>query len=276
MNRRSEAKSHDDQTVEEVRLPPSRKASFMHDVPTSGAAIDAAVRPRSSNRLLSTMSDADYALLFPHFEPVELSRGQVLVEPGQPIQWAWFFESGVGSVIAVSPEGSRVEAGLFGRDAVAPGSLVLGIAATPYQILVQLPGVGVRMPASALLRAMDASPSLRGLLNRYVQTMHTQCSYTALSNAIHQIDERCARWLLMVHDRTDGDEIQLTHESLSLMLAVRRPSVTTALHVLEGNRLIRADRGYITIRDRAALEEFAGDAYGASEQEYARLICPMK
>lgn len=80
----------------------------------------------------------------------------------------------------------------------------------------------------------------------------------------------------MVHHRVDGDDIELTHEFLSLMLAVRRPSVTTALHVLEGHRLIRADRGWLTIRDRAGLQTFAGDAYGRSEEEYARLIRPMK
>lgn len=102
-----------------------------------------------------------------------------------------------------------------------------------------------------------------------------QTSYTALSNAVHPVDERLARWLLMCHDRVDGDELALTHEFLSLMLAVRRPSVTTALHVLEGNRFITAERGYITIRDRRRLEEFAGDAYGRPEAEYKRLIGPM-
>lgn len=218
----------------------------------------------------------DFALLSPHLEPVELPRGQVLLEPGQPVEHAWFFECGIGSIIAVSPEGHKVEAGLFGRDAVAPAALILGIDTTPYQTLVQMPGHGHRIPAAAFGSAMAASPTLRGMMNRYLQTLNTQTSYTALSNALHQIDERCARWLLMVHDRVDGDDIQLTHEFLSLMLAVRRPSVTTALHVLEGNRLIRADRGWIQIRDRAGLEDFAGDAFGRPETEYARLIGPIK
>ena len=231
---------------------------------------------RVRNLLLSALSADDFALLSEYLEEVDLPRGQVLLEPGQPIEHAWFFESGVGSVIAVSPEGQKVEAGLFGRDGVAPGPLILGVHAAPYQTLVQLPGRGHRMPAAAFLSAMEASTTLRGLMNHYLQTLNTQTSYTALSNAMHQIDERCARWLLMTHDRVDGDEIQLTHDFLSVMLAVRRPSVTTALHVLEGNRLIRADRGTIQIRDRAGLEEFAGDAFGRPETEYARLIGPMK
>ena len=228
------------------------------------------------NILLAALSAEDFALLAQDLQPVELARAQTLLELGQRIEHAWFVEAGIGSLIAVSPEGHKVEAGLFGREAVAPAALILGSDTTSYQVVIQMAGHGHRIPAAALLSAIDASPSLRRVLNRYMQTLNTQTSYTALSNAIHQIDERCARWLLMVHDRVDGDDIQLTHEFLSLMLAVRRPSVTTALHVLEGNRLIRADRGWIQIRDRAGLEDFAGDAFGRPETEYARLIGPLK
>jgi CRP-like cAMP-binding protein len=86
------------------------------------------------------------------------------------------------------------------------------------------------------------------------------------------VSERLARWLLMCHDRVQGNEIELTHEFLSLMLAVRRPSITTSLHILEGNGFIKAERGNITIRNRAALEEFAHDAYGKPEMAYRRLM----
>jgi CRP-like cAMP-binding protein len=86
------------------------------------------------------------------------------------------------------------------------------------------------------------------------------------------VNERLARWILMCHDRISGDELSLTHEYISVMLAVRRPSVTTALHVLEGNGFIRSTRGIVTIRNRTALEEFARDAYGRPEEEYRRLM----
>lgn len=234
------------------------------------------VQLKLRNILLAKLSADDFAMLTPHLESVDLARGATLIAPNVPTPHAWFPETGVASVITVSPEGHRVEAGLFGRDGMGPAPLILGVDMIPYEITVQVGGHGLRMPASALIVALEQSPSMRRLFNFYLQTLHTQVAYTALSNAIHQVDERCARWLLMVHDRVDGDDIQLTHEFLSLMLAVRRPSVTTALHVLEGKRLIRADRGWVTIRDRAALEDFAGDAYGASEDEYRRLIGPMK
>lgn len=240
------------------------------------ASMPGSVLSSIRNILLSSLSLADFALISPHLEPVEFARGATLLEPGVPIEHVWFLESGVVSIIAVSPEGHRVEAALFGRDGVAPASAMLGIDAVPYQFVVQIAGHGHRMPVAAFRACLDASPAIRTLFGYYLQTLITQIAYTAMSNAIHQVDERCARWLLMVHDRVDGDDISLTHEFLSLMLAVRRPSVTTALHVLEGNRLIRADRGWLTIRDRVGLEQFAGDTYGRSEEEYRRLIGPFK
>lgn len=113
------------------------------------------------------------------------------------------------------------------------------------------------------------------LLHRSAHNLGTQVSYTALTNAVHHVDERLGRWLLMCHDRLREDEFQITHDFMALMLAVRRPSVTTSLHVLEGNRFIRAERSRITIRNRRALEEFAQDAYGRPEAEYA-ILFPLR
>ncbi len=228
------------------------------------------------NRLLRLLRPEDFARLAPHLEPVELRQDDVLVEPDQPFEHAYFFERGVGSVIAISREGQRVESGIFGRDGFAPVGLALGIGRSPYSMIVQVPGEGHRLPAGALREALEASPALRDLLLRFTHALSVQTSYTALSNAVHPIDERLARWLLMCHDRAAGDEVALTHEYMSIMLAVRRPSVTTALHVLEGNRFIRAQRGVITIIDRRRLEEFAGDVYGRPEAEYTQLIGPLR
>jgi len=226
------------------------------------------------NILLRRLRPEDFALLAPHLEAVELPRDMVLSEPDQPSEHAVFFERGVGSIIPTSPERQMVEAGLFGRDGFWPASLTLDTDRSPYQCIVQIAGEGHRMPVEALRQAMAESRPLRELLSRFAQTLTVQVSYTALSNAVHPIDERLARWLLMCHDRS-GNEMPLTHEFMGTMLAVRRPSVTTALHVLEGNGFIRGTRGVVTMRDRRAMEEFAGDAYGRPEAEYARLIGPL-
>lgn len=158
---------------------------------------------------------------------------------------------------------------------MAPTPLLMGATTSAHRINVQIEDDAWRIAKGPFLAAVDGSADLRILLLRYAQTLAVQTSFTALSNAVHQIDERLARWILMCDDRIDGRDILLTHEFMSVMLAVRRPSITTALHVLEGNGLIRAERGCIVVRDRKQLEAFAGDAYGKPEAVYRELIGTM-
>jgi CRP-like cAMP-binding protein len=155
---------------------------------------------------------------------------------------------------------------------MTPAYLILETAMTPYSIFMQVPGTGYRLPNETLFAVAQRSAPLRRLLLRYAYVLSIQTAYTGLSNSIHHVDVRLARWLLMCHDRTRSDQFSLTHEFLAVMLSVRRSSVTNALHMLEGNHLIYSERSLITIRDRSALEDFAGDAYGIPESEYVRLI----
>ena len=228
------------------------------------------------NRLLALMSPDDFGLLAPHLARVILKKGFVMVEMNEPIEQVYFLDSGIASIIAISPEGMEVEAGLFGREGMGPNAVVLGADSTPNKVLLQVPDDAWRISTPLLRQALAASPTLHNLLLRFVQTQIVQTTYTALSNAVHPVDERLARWLLMCADRSDDSEFPLTHDFLSIMLAVRRPSVTTSLHVLEGNGFIRAERGCLTIRNRAALEQFAGDSYGRPEDAYRQLIGPMR
>lgn len=230
----------------------------------------------TKNILLRAMPADDYGLLRPHMETVRLNKDDVLVAPNEPIAHVYFLDSGVTSVVAIAPDGSRIEAGLFGRDGVSALPIVYDADRTPNQTFVQIEGVGHRLPADRFREALGMSPTLHGLMLRFAQVMSVQAAHTALSNALHDLPERLARWLLMCHDRVDGDELPLTHEFMSIMLGVRRPGVTTALHVLEGGLLIRATRGRVTVRDRKRLEEYAQDAYGVPEAEYERLIAPMR
>ncbi|WP_241557223.1 Crp/Fnr family transcriptional regulator [Croceibacterium ferulae] len=233
-------------------------------------------KAETRNRLIRLMSEADHALLAPHMSRQRVSKCQVLLDRDQSADLVWFPESGVSSLITISPAGLSAENGLFGRDGFVPVPLVLGSNRGPQRAVVQVAGECQTVPVPEFLRAIAASPDLHHLLLRYTQTLRIQTAFTALSNAVHHIDERLARWLLMTHDRLDGTELPLTHEFLSTVLGVRRPSVTTALHVLEGKGFIRSERGCIIIRDRAALEQFARDSYGVPEAEYERLIGPLR
>jgi CRP-like cAMP-binding protein len=224
------------------------------------------------NRLLRTLSPEDFGLLQPHLSPIDLKRGDVLIEPNTPIEHVHFPEVGIASIVAVTTDSRRIEVGIYGRDGMSGTAVLLGSNQTPHENFYQVAGSALRMPSAQLRLAIRQSSTLHGLLLRYVQAFQIQTAYTALSNGGYSIEERLARWLLMCHDRIDGDELPLTHEFLGMMLGVRRSSVTLALQMLEGANVIRARRGHTTIVNREKLEEIAGDSYGPPETEYARLV----
>jgi len=228
------------------------------------------------NRILSLLETKDREPLLAKLEPVDLPRLSTLSEPNQPQEFSFFLEAGIGSIISRSPSGQTAEVGIFGAEGMSPPNSLFEDNQAPFKVFMQIAGYGHRIRNDDLFEALKHSHSMRRLLSRYAQTLFVQTAYTALSNATHRIDERLARWILMVHDRTVGDRLLLTHDFLAEMLNVRRPSVTTALHMLEGYRFIIAERGLVTVRDRAGLEAFAGDAYGAPEREFKRLIGAMR
>lgn len=227
------------------------------------------------NRLLRALDADDFERLAPHLKPVPMPKGHVLYDHGQQIRHAWFIEDGLGSVIASLPDGESAEIGLYGFEGLAGIPAVLGDAISEHFLTMQIGGHGYRIDVDELQAAMQERPALHGLMLRYVQYFLIQVGQTAVSNARNSIEQRLGRWLLMGHDRVDGDEVPLTHEYLAIMLAVRRSSVTVAIHELEGRGLIRGRRGSILVRDRAGLERFASDLYGIPERAYSRLVGPL-
>lgn len=229
-----------------------------------------------NNILLGRMNEEEKDRLIPHLERLELPRGFSLSRPGLPVKHCYFIDEGIASIIARSASGRSSEVGLVGREGVIPLTPILDSDHATFDILMQIEGRGARIAVGPLQKVIRAVPSLRRLLNRYVQTFIVQAGFTSLANANQPIEARLARWILMCHDRIDGDRIGLTHEFLAVMLAVRRASVTTALHMLEGKLFIWSERGLVTVRDRAGLEEFAGDSYGHAESEYRQLIGELR
>jgi len=226
----------------------------------------------AGNGLLATLSVHDLSLLEPQLEPVPLPVRTCLAELNRPVEHVYFLEQGIASVVASTPQGRRIEVGIIGREGLTGLPVLLGTDRTPHTCFVQTPGAGWRIQADDLRRAMAASASLHQHLLRFVQAFLVQMGQTALANASHVLGQRLARWLLMCHDRVDGDELATTHEFLSLMLGVRRAGVTVALQAFEERGLIATQRGQVTVLNRARLEAVAGDSYGAAEAEYERLI----
>lgn len=229
-----------------------------------------------SNLLLRSLSPGDYGVLQPCLARVRLQQGEFLFKSGRPIEQVHFPEGGVCSVVAEQERGEMIEVGLYGREGMSGSAVVLGAGQTPNASMVQVGNPDALAIASdRLLEACDESPSLLRVLLRFAQVFAVQSALTAASNAHQALPERLARWLLMCHDRVAGDRIDLTHDFISTMLAVRRSSVTVTLHTLEGVGAIRATRGVVAIVERARLEEIAGVSYGAAEREYRRLIGPF-
>ncbi len=226
----------------------------------------------SDNRLLSSLSTSDFDLLAPHLEPVTLELRRMLEKPNKRIEAVYFPETGFASVVAVQRSGKEVEVGLIGREGMTGLPIVLGNHRSPHSTYIQAPGKGQSIPAAELRRATQTSVSLRDSLLKFVQAFSVQTTHTAICNAQSKIDVRLARWLLMAQDRIQAETLPLTHEFLSLMLAVRRPGVTEALKSLRQRKLISYRRGEITINDRKGMERVAGEAYGTPESEYRRLI----
>ncbi len=227
------------------------------------------------NRLLTGLSPADYGLLAPYLEPIELDRDYVLVTPNKPIEFVYFIESGMVSVVAEKADGRSIEVGVYGRDGMGATTVLLGSDRTPHHHYMQIGGAGFRLSTVDLLRIVDQSSTLRSIMLRFVHVFMTQTAQTALVNGSSVVEERLARWVLMCHDRLDALEFPITHDFLSMMLGVRRSSVTDAIHLLEGEMLIKATRGNIKILDRDRLERAAGASYGVPEAEYRRLIGPL-
>jgi CRP-like cAMP-binding protein len=228
------------------------------------------------NLLLRALSSDDYALIGPYLERDALPLRTVLVEVDVPIERVHFMEQGVTSVVTDQESGDAVEYGLIGHDGMTGMTVVLGAVQSPHQSFVQVgDAVSVHLPSAAFLDACAHSRTFRDLMLRYVHTLVVQTAATASANAHYELSERLARWLLMCHDRVVGDRLELTHEFMAQMLAVRRSGVTVTLHTLEGTGAIRSTRGLVTVLDRARLAEIAGESYGTPEREYARLIAPF-
>ena len=215
----------------------------------------------SSNKLLARLSRADSRLLEPHLEAVDLPLRRHLQIRNKKVDQVYFIESGMASVVANGRE-QAIEVGIIGREGMSGISVVLGNGdRAPNETYMQIAGDGLRLPAVNLREAIAASVTLHHVLLHYVHAFMTQTTQTALANGRSKIEERLARWLLMVHDRVEGNEIPLTHEFLATMLGVRRSGVTLALQELERKGLIAHRRSFVTVIDRGGLEENSNGTY---------------
>ncbi|HEV7255371.1 MAG TPA: Crp/Fnr family transcriptional regulator [Mesorhizobium sp.] len=181
------------------------------------------------NHLLAAVSPGDFDLLGPHLERVTFELREFLHHAGGTLTHVTFPEDGIVSTLAETEEG-RFEIGMNGFEGLSGMPALLGVKSAPHTEMVQASGRGFSITVEHLQAAMEASPTLRALLLRYVHAFTVQIAQTAYANAGYSLEARLARWVLMTHDRMEVDELSLTHEFLSIMLGTRRPGAGGRRH----------------------------------------------
>jgi CRP-like cAMP-binding protein len=224
------------------------------------------------NRLLAALPAADFELLSASLTLVSLSLKQTLLEADEPIKAAYFVETGMVSYLAYLAGGEAIEVGLIGSEGMVGMPLILGVDSAPAGAIVQMQGTALRISPAALRQAFNESKALHTRLLRYMQALYTQVSQTAACNGHHSLEERLARWLLMAHDRAEGDEFPMTHEFMALMLGVRRSGVTVTAGTLKQAGLISYASGRMTVLDRPSLEATACECYGTVQRHFEQLL----
>lgn len=224
------------------------------------------------NTMLLSIPEEEFSALRPLLEPVRLPRYQVLYEQGEKIDYAYFPNDGMVSLVVIANDGRTVEVGICGRHGVAGVALAFGLNDAFSRAIVQMPGSGLRISSSFLPETFDRCPVLRRMIERYVFTQQLQVAQIAACNRLHDMDQRLARWLLMCQDTIDSGLLPLTHEFIAQMLGSGRPTVTIAAGVLERAGLIQNTRGNVKIVNRKQLEDAACECYGAIQNFQTALV----
>ena len=224
------------------------------------------------NRVLGLLPPRDYARLRAHLQPVPLAYRQSLYRAGKPIEFVYFIETGVGSLVNTMSNGQAAEVGTIGNEGVVGLPLLLGDDRAVTSVYVQVPGAGLRMKTSLFQRELARSASMRRVMLHYAHAFFNQVAQSAACNRFHTLQQRCCRWLLMTHDRMQSDEFLLTQEFLAMMLGVQRTGVSAAAGTLQRAGLIRYKRGTVTMLDRRGLERRSCECYGVSKREFDRLL----
>ena len=225
------------------------------------------------NDILAALPLRDIEPLRPHLHHITLLSGQALHEPNSPITDVFFVDEGVVSLAADTDDNARVEVGLTGREGLVGASVVLNPEPySPHRAFTEIRGGAYRMSTTEFRSAIDRFATLRDRCQRFVETLMAQSSQVAACNVRHNLPERLARWLLMIRDRVDSDNLPVTQEFLSVMLGVRRSGVSVAASTLQSRELIRVQRGYVTILDCGGLATASCDCYRAIQASRNRIL----
>jgi CRP-like cAMP-binding protein len=227
---------------------------------------------RTGNRLLDRLPYKEYKNLLSQLETVSLAHEKEVYRQNSPLSHVYFPKNGVFSTVILMEDGERIEATAIGKEGMVGVSAVLGLDFSPVTTALLVPGECLRLPAPALLQAVKPGGELDWLLRRYAAYSLRNAKQSVACNALHSVEERMCRWLLMTQDRAGKDEFRLTHELLAAMLGVRRQSVSVVAGTLQKAGFIAYRHGAIRVVDRDGLEAASCECYGVTETLYERIM----
>jgi len=242
--------------------------------PPAGRTSGFSPRRQSPNRLLAALPPAEYRRLEPNLCTVPLTHLLELQKTGEPVRQVYFPGSGVCSVTTIMQDGRMVEVGTIGREGVVNfGVFFAPEAIQAFATIVQVPGDSAQvLSAAAFLEEMDRRGGLYEQVRRYAQAYSLFSMQATACTSVHGVEERCAKWLLMTHDRVGADTFILTHEFFATMLGVRRATVTVVAQAFQGAGLIQYARGVMTILDRERLRKAACECYEVVSRQFDALL----
>lgn len=223
------------------------------------------------NQILLAIPNSEYDVIEPHLERFQFGPQSVLHEPSQKLEFAYFPDCGLISLLVATEDGRTVGAGMVGKEGVAGVACAVGIMFSPLRHLVQIRCTGFRIKASALQTRLKSAPHLQMALSRYAVVRGMQVAQTAACNRLHDVGERLGRWLLMASDRVGSNTLPITHDFIATSLGTDRPSVSLAAKILQTKRIVQYHRGAIEILNRKKLEAYACECYRAVRQFHGML-----
>jgi CRP-like cAMP-binding protein len=238
--------------------------------PNPALMVSTEFRPR--NRLLAALSDEALWSLRPHLRTVHLPRGSVLCEADEPLRRVYFPEAGAISLVTVFEDGATAEMATVGREGVVGIGALLGSQRAFGRHMVSVPGSALAVEACRFQSTLVENRALRAACEAYAQAFLAHLLQNVACNAIHRVEQRCSRWLLMCDHQAEGDTFELTQEYLAEILGVRRSTVTVVAGTLQRAGLIHYRRGAMTVRDRRGLETTACECYQIVRDTYERSL----
>lgn len=226
----------------------------------SAARTDSSGKP-IGNQILNSVPDNEFNLIRPDLEFIQTPQQHILHEAGEKIEFAYFLNEGMASLVVLTSDGRSVEVAIVGREGIVGTPLAVGLRRGPYRSIMQIPGNGLRIKSDVLEEKLQGMPELRLMLNRFVLVQGLQIAQIAACNRLHEIEQRLARWLLMCQDRVGSEYLPVTHEFLAQMLGTGRPSVSLAAGILQKAGTIENLRGTVKILNRKELEAAACECY---------------